>query len=216
MNDASIYVFEKDRKRYAILRKLYEITGDDTSLGLGIESFKLEQGESFADEYEFINIVRYLTNEGLAREVDLEYVFITHKGIKEVEQSIKRPEESTEHFMPIVIQNFNGPVGAVQTGNDNITHVTQNNGLALAEARNFIEVVRQSTVSLLPEQQEEAIEYIDDFEAEIISTNPKLSRLKAPVQALLGLVGRVGTAVGFIDAVHSLSEWLSSYLKQIG
>jgi hypothetical protein len=141
----------------------------------------------------------------------LRLVCLTHQGIKKVERSMNE----SENLKPNVTNIFHGPVGAVQTGNSNIANVTQNNGLDLTEARRLIEVIRQSTISLPPNQQEEAVEYIDDFEQEIISTNPRPSRLKAPVQALLGLASKVGAAVGFVDAVHSLSEWLPNSLQHL-
>jgi hypothetical protein len=52
-------------------------------------------------------------------------VHLTHKGRKEVEQSIKHPNGATEHFPKIVIQNFYDSVGVVQNAPDSTAHIIQ-------------------------------------------------------------------------------------------
>ena len=207
-------VISEDKIRYTVLRKLYEKAGPVTDSRTLYSDLVTE--EEF-NENKVCPTVEYLKNENL---IDVDWngredpiLSITHKGIKEVEQSIRQPKESTEHFSPKVIQHFHGPVGAVQAGNDNTANVTQHNSLDISKALKLIQEIRQHRVSLPQEEQQEVIEQLDDFETEIKLDNPKPSRLKASVQVLLDLAGSTATAAGFVDAVHSLSEWLPGFIQ---
>lgn len=214
----------KEELRNTILQKIYQQVGDDKSKAAFIFSDDLEISLAEMD-----NAIQYLKSENLIRrniapiisyfdsiqslwpdipisdgQTKVRSVYITHAGIKKVEESMKEPEKPTSP----VVNNFNASVGAVQIGNHNTANVTQNNGLDLSEARRLIEAIRQSAASLPEEQHAEAIEHVEYFEAEIISTNPEPSRLRDSVKALLSLASKVVTAAGFVDTVHSLAQWL--------
>jgi hypothetical protein len=212
-----------------ILQKIYQQVGDDKNKAAFIFSDDLGINPD-----EMVDTIDYLKNEELIRRniapirphldfiqslwsdilisdipTKVRSVYITHEGIKSVEESVKEPEKPTSP----VVNNFNAPVGAVQIGNHNTANVTQNNGLDLSEARRLIEAIRQSAASLPEEQHAEAIEHVEYFEAEIISTNPEPSRLRDSVKALLSLGSKVVAAAGFVDTVHNLAQWLPSALQ---
>jgi DNA-binding PadR family transcriptional regulator len=209
-------VISEDKIRYTVLRKLYEKAGPKDYV---IIPYRDVFTEEELNENQVHSIVKYLENEGLIKVNwnggDAPVLSITHKGIKEVEQSIKQPDKPTEHFQTGVIQNFYGIVGAVQTGNNNTANVTQNNSLDISEALKLIQEIRQNAISLPQEIKEEAIEQLEDIEAEIQLPNPKPSRIKATMQALLNLASGTATTIGFADAVHSLSEWLPGFIQSL-
>jgi hypothetical protein len=216
MNPSHERVINEDKIRYTVLRKLYEKAGPSEDLIIPYRDLVTEEE---LNENQVRPIVKYLENEGLTKVNlnggDAPVLSITHQGIKEVEQSIKQPDKPTEHFQPIVIQTFLGPVGVVQTGNDNTANVTQHNTLDISEALKLIQELRQQALSLPQEKQEEAIEQLEDIEAEIQLPNPKPSRVKATMQALRNLASSTPKAVEFANAVHSLSEWLPGFIQSL-
>jgi hypothetical protein len=126
MNHASLEsITEKQKKRYQVLLKMYEMAGDDPQEGIRPQFF-YETGLLLQKEV-FV-ILAYLDNEGLIKRGDT--LYLTHKGIKEVEDSIQHPNRPTEHFPAIVIQHFYGNVkGGVQGGGiNNVQTVTIKEG----------------------------------------------------------------------------------------
>ena len=90
------------------------------------------------DEAEAFEILEYFRSENFFNDITVVWeVSLSHRAIVEIENSVKNPQQSTEHFSSTVIQNFNAPVGAVQTGNNNIANVNQNIG------QNFSEILEQ-------------------------------------------------------------------------
>src|SRR6266536_2749222 len=93
-------VLEKQRKRYLLLLRIYELTdGDERKI------LMLETPEGL-DEKEVMTIVDYLTGEGLVQRLadEAPLIRISHQGVVEVEQSLLNPQEPTEHFSAPVIQ----------------------------------------------------------------------------------------------------------------
>jgi hypothetical protein len=112
---------ENQSKRLSLLRLLYDLSAGQKCIVA--VSFLSEGPDS--DEYDILETASYLSEEGLLTiATDHQQgmppgpnLCLTHKGIVEVERSIDHPLEATEHFSAPVVQNFHGPVGAVQTGN---------------------------------------------------------------------------------------------------
>src|SRR5947207_4816613 len=117
-------LLEKQRKRYLVLDKIYELTDGDES-----KILMLEPPEEI-DSNEVLSIVRYLAGEGLVESLadEAPLLRISHQGVVEVEDSRLNPQEQTEHFSAQVIQHFHGTVGSVQTGNQKVANVAQEMG----------------------------------------------------------------------------------------
>ena len=206
MENANILLEEKEQLRYKILRHVYELTKGSTSIMLDLDrslrttnllSQETDQGINIQDAIE------YLCDEGLIEMATGGPTYsLTHRGRKEVEESIKNPETATEHFSPLVIQQiFNAPVGTVQTGNNNNAYVNQVNNIG-TEIQDSIQELK-SLISSLPEnRQNDVFEVIEDLQAEI--ANPtKPSRLKSSLIALWQL-GR--DVAGFLNSVSAIAE----------
>jgi hypothetical protein len=205
MNNAHKLLEEKEKVRYEILRWMYERTNGAATTMLDLSKFfettnllspELDRNSAVQDA------INYLCNEELLDLTGGEHLYsITHKGVKEVEQSIKNPERSTDHFSSPVIQIFNAPVGNVQTGNNNNSYISQVNNTC-AEVQNAIQDLK-SLVGTLPENhQKDASEVIEDLQEEI--TNPtKLSRLKAFLVTLWALGKDIA---GFANSVSAIAQ----------
>lgn len=166
-------ILRKQRKRYELLLKIYELTDGDETKILGLET-----GEEL-DPKEIQSIIDYLAGEGLVKSLADEgaLLSITHRGVVEVEQALLNPKEPTEHFPAQVIQHFHAAVGSVQTGNQNIANVTQN---VSGDARltELLQELRRQITDQSPDRQEEGIELLEGLETEVGSRSPSESRLK--------------------------------------
>jgi hypothetical protein len=114
-------LIQKQQLRYQLLSKLYELTDGSRRNRANIDQLMAESG---VDRKDFYHILQYLTDEGLAKRINL-VAEITHEGIREMEDSLQAPNESTTHFPAQIIQHFHGPVGAIQTGAQATANVTQ-------------------------------------------------------------------------------------------
>jgi hypothetical protein len=84
-------------------------------------------------EVTFHNAVQYLKGEGLLKTSNL-MIELTHTGLVEYELSLERPDAATEHFPVQVIQQFNAPVGVMQTGTHAMANIVQNVGSSVGNA----------------------------------------------------------------------------------
>lgn len=116
MNHASIEnVNRKQWIRYRVLFRLYNIAGDNVQLP--VSDIEIRNKEYMGDAA-LQKAKNYLGEEGLISYSD-NYSAITHKGIKEIEDSIQNPNKPTEHFPTIVIQNYyENVMGGVQVGGE--------------------------------------------------------------------------------------------------
>lgn len=183
-------IIEKQKKRYALLLKVYELTdGDETKMVL------LEATDG-VDSSEVQSIVDYLAGEELVESLadEAPLVRITHRGVVEVEQSLMDPKQATEHFVPQVIQHFHSFVGSVQTGNQNVANVVQNlpyEGEVLA----LLEELRRHIVDEPAENQQQGIELLEGLEREVSAENQSKPRIKLFLAGLGTFVKDTGQKV---------------------
>ena len=121
-------LIQKQQLRYQLLAKLYELTDGSRRNRVDVDQL---MEEAAVDRKDFYHILQYLTDEGLAKRINL-VAEITHEGIREMEDSLQAPNESTTHFPAQIIQHFHGPVGAFQTGAQATANVTQEVTAAVA------------------------------------------------------------------------------------
>jgi len=180
-------ILEKQRKRYLLLLKIYELTGGDES-----KMMMLEVPEGLNSE-EVQSIVDYLAGEGLVESLadEAPLLKITHRGVVEVEQSLLNPKEPTEHFSQQVIQNFHGPVASVQTGNQSVSNVTQ----TISGDPHLIDLIQQlrhHIVDETPEKQREGYELLEGLQSEVIASGPSESRMRLYLKGLGSFVKDTG------------------------
>lgn len=158
-------VEQKQQQRYAVLRKVYEVTDGRP---LASTNFReVAKDLDFAED-DARSAVDFLIEEGLLQwRGSGGGVSITHAGLVEVEASIKKPERETEHFTPsefslVLHQTFHGPVGAVQTGTTNTATVTQTID---TDVRSLIQQLHTQAEGLPEPKRSEAHESIKELEA---------------------------------------------------
>ena len=172
---------EKQRQRYLVLSKLYELT--DGEPVRRVEADAVREATGLA-EVTFHDAVQYLRGEGLLKTSNL-VLEITHQGLVEYERSLEKPDAPTEHFPVQVIQQFNAPVGAVQTGAHATANVVQQVGSSAGEVFEMLAQLRRDIETTLPPaEQVEALELVDGIEEEARSEKPRVGRVKAFLKGL--------------------------------
>jgi hypothetical protein len=179
-------LLEKQRKRYLLLDKIYELTNGDES-----KILMLEAPEEL-DSKEVLSIVRYLAGEGLVDSLadEAPLLRISHRGVVEVENSRLNPREPTEHFSAQVIQHFHGNVGSVQTGNQNVANVMQKIGDP--QLLDLLREVRRHLKGDTADVRREGSELLDGLEAEVNASSPSESRIKLYLKGLGNFVMDTG------------------------
>jgi hypothetical protein len=99
---------KKESNRYRVLKLFYDLVGDKRNVTLdrrNILKHLVEQEGMPQEEAE--SAFNYLIDEDLLEEVTLiGGTSITHSGVKEIEASIKYPDQATRHFSTQAIQVF--------------------------------------------------------------------------------------------------------------
>lgn len=129
MENARTIARKNQTSRLYLLRELYN-WGDGHPCVVHIEF--LSDAPQW-EEFDILDIAGYLEEEGLLvigvdkqeGRLPMQHLCLTHKGIIEVERSIEYPTEATEHFPAPIVQYFNGPVGSVQSGQNNTSRAVQ-------------------------------------------------------------------------------------------
>ncbi|MGI8839046.1 MAG: hypothetical protein ACR2H4_20770 [Pyrinomonadaceae bacterium] len=120
-------VEERERRRYSLLKTLYDSAGDDTTDGI---HYKEAFEKAGLEEDEGHDILEFLNQKGLlSNNTGAGWLALSHEGIVEMERSIMLPEKPTEHFGSAIVQRFYAAVGVVQNAAKGSAHVKQNNEL---------------------------------------------------------------------------------------
>ncbi|PWW34573.1 hypothetical protein DFO83_111100 [Idiomarina loihiensis] len=178
---------EKQRLRIAYLNKVYELSSADTdSLVNGVEA-AAQIGMGNGQEDEIRTIANYLEGEGLLKVVARVMggfpanVRITHAGIKEIEGAISRPDQPTEHFMPINILNVETMIGSnIQQGTIGSSQNIEFSTDFITELQSFVAELKdqQSNLDLGEEEGAEFNSEVATIEAQMVSPKPKRAILK--------------------------------------
>lgn len=173
-------------------------------------------------------IVEYLESEGLVdRFTDpgsIAYTFksdynvsVTHKGIKEVEHQIEKPDSPTEHFPPHSITfNFskshftNSPFQvATKDSSQSITVINQTQSAELKEI--VTELKRILTHPELGDGKKQELEAeVQTVEIQSKSPNPKIQIIKEALSSAKGIVEEAGgLAVAAAPLLTKISSWLN-------
>ena len=108
---------KRDELRYSLLKVIFNTAKGDTSPYM---SFPFDDPSAHIEE---ISALRWLCAEGLIEVTGSSYTYsLTHRGIKEYEDSIRQPPKRTEHFSINVVINVNSKVGSIQQGSDNTSN----------------------------------------------------------------------------------------------
>jgi hypothetical protein len=178
--DEVVQLEEKDRQRFAVFQAGYELSEGSERRYVNFEEIISRTGlsrQQIKEAYE------YLVGEGLLVYRGFGGICgITHRGIKEYEQSLRQPNKSTAHFSATVIQHihtFNAPVGTVQTGENSTANVVQGVGSPPLEIDALIQALLVASDTLSSEDRRQVHDQMGELRAELTSPAPKPSRIKA-------------------------------------
>ncbi len=174
---------ERKRARELVLRAVHDLTDGDELTMVDDQEVISKTG---LPQKECDDALVFLENQGLIvnRAIGGAYS-LTHRGLlafERLHEPRPKPPPSTTSS-PVVVQHFNGPVGAVQTGNNNTAQVVQQSGASIQEIVSLLDALKKEAGSLPKEVQGEIVEHIDDLSAEMKGAQ-KPSRLKAGILAL--------------------------------
>jgi hypothetical protein len=179
-------ILEKQRKRYSLLLRIYELTDGDESKIITLEA------TDELDSKEILSIVDYLAGEGLVESLadEAPLLRISHRGVVEVEDSLLNPRNPTEHFAAQVIQYFNGTVGSVLTGNQNVANVRQE--IADPQILDLLRELRRHLADERSDVHREGSELLEGLEAEVNALSPSESRINLYLKGLGAFVKDTG------------------------
>ncbi|MCY7345087.1 MAG: hypothetical protein LH614_02615 [Pyrinomonadaceae bacterium] len=186
-------VLQKQERRYQFILELWKTVNGSPNNEANVRVIAGSIGFNFEETNE---VYHYFTEEGFfGMNTSGLDVTLSHRAIIEIEKSIVTPTQATEHFSTTVIQNFNGSVGAVQTGNNNTSNVNQNIGQNFSEVLKQLAILKNQFQSLPDEDREEAIEIVDDLAVEVQSENPSKGKVKSFLSSVKDFAVKTGTDV---------------------
>jgi hypothetical protein len=187
--------------RWRLLKAVYDIadgrTGKPVPMPAAYDSAGLEQDEGKAT-------FDYLRGEGLLDQNTVLFLLLTHPGVKEVEEVLSNGgARGTEHFAAGTmqfVQNFNAPMGSVQTGgHGNTAHVSQTVGMASGDV---LELTKQLHAKAEEHGDEDAIALAQ--KAHEHATAGKFEKVRMHVQGLTAIAALAPYAKTVIDALANV------------
>lgn len=206
MNENKESVLEKQKRRYQFLLELWKVVkgSSDEQANLYVVAGSL--GFSLEETWELHS---YFSEKGFfAMDTSAMDITLSHRAIVEIENSLTNPQQSTEHFPSTVIQNFNAPVGSVQTGNNNVANVNQNIGQNFSEILEQLAILKNQFQLLPSDEREEAIEVIDAIAVEVQSEKPSKGKIKSFLLTTKDFAVKTGTEL----AASTLAKLLESQM----
>lgn len=197
---------DRRQRRAAFMHALYELV-DASTLASALPSevgrtagLALEEAES---------VVEYLENDGLIETRTLAGdVSITHRGVKEVEQSLARPDEPTEHFPPATVY-VAGDVYGLQAGTSNSTQQVE--VVLDADASRaigaFAQALREVVDELPDDEREAARADLDTVDAQLRSPRPRRAVLREALRSLRA-IAESATGSGAFAGAAALAQLL--------
>lgn len=161
INSPNMNIDDKTKNRYRVLEEIYQLSDANS-----VEIVVIDQIEKNTQisTHEMNGILSYLESKGLIDFEGGDIVQITSRGIDEIEQARRHPEEKTDNFPPQItyITNVQGDFyGGLQQGGEGNT---QNNQVNVNPDFNniikeLIDLVNNSDLHIL--QKEERLAEID-------------------------------------------------------
>lgn len=194
MNENKNIVLDKQRRRYQLILEIWKRVNGE-ALYKSVNFREVANSIGFSED-EINDTFNYFYSEGFfgSSSIDLT-ISLSHRAIVEIENSITNPRQSTEHFPSTIIQNFNAPVGSVQTGNHNTANVNQTFGQNLSEILQQLAILRNEFQKLPETDREEAIEIVDALEFEVKSEKPSKGKIKSFLLATKDFAVKTGTEI---------------------
>ena len=198
---------ERRRRRAAFMHALYDAV-DASPLPSVLPQALAEPAGLDLEDIEAV--VQFLENDGLIASQSLDGdVSITHLGVKEVEQSLARPDEPTEHFPPATHIHVTGNVYGLQASTiDSTQHVTVVLQDSEREAIAAFTAAFRDALGALPEGEREIAQAdLQTLEAQLGSPRPRVLVMREALRSLRAVAeGGAGSAAfaGVLELARQL------------
>ena len=197
------------KRRFMFLYKLYEVTeGDETAFAYWKKIGKFLRFGSM----ELHRIVTYLQSEGLVKFAGFQEMMITHIGIKEIEEALKKPDKPTDHFPANIIIVGKIINSTLQQGSSGTTQVINIGDNKSDQIREIVKQLRDSIDKLGLKSQElhDVKADIETIEAQLNSSKPKSSVILecfGTIKNIFETIVLTGTATPIVaDLIDKIKE----------
>jgi hypothetical protein len=206
---------KKQADRLLVMKAIYEASGGSEHSSVSGRDLLNDLGLS--DE-ELANACKYLEGEHLIKSTRTMWghltpyiVDITHRGIKEMEQSLQAPTKPTEHFPPYVsIVHVEGDVigSPIQSGSPGASQEVSSE-VNLGEVRDFLRKLEEDAPSLnLPDpESRELTAEIATLKAQVDSPRPKRQIIRESLRSIRTILeGAAGnlSAAGLLELLQHI------------
>jgi len=188
---------KKKQDRFKFLNRIYEVSNG--RIGCMIDGEVIGQEFGFDRGYS-TDIYYYLNDEGLTEPMGAGIrLSLTHYGLKQIEEALSEPNESTTYFPPINIINI-GEMhgGAIQQGTNNSNiNITSND--TINNVNQYLDKLKEFTNKHIEDDniQQELKADIQTIKQQLKSPKPKNSIIKATIQSVKEvLIGASGGVIG--------------------
>lgn len=209
---------EMKEKRFQFLHRLYELTGGDESKPFSM----FEIGEELGFDEDLTGIIeQYLSGEGLINHGSGGFgtcdrdVGISHRGIKEIEEALDKPDRPTHYFPPAnIIYIGEMRNSQIQQGSPEATQVATFNENMYEELKEVIQSLKESIDQLgIDQQQKSELQAdIQTIEAQRSSSKPKAAIITECLGSIKRILeGAAGSALvsGLLSKIVAILEWVS-------
>jgi hypothetical protein len=222
------------------MNALYEKSGADENISvtpqqlaeaMSLDLPEREWTEHNEDFREYRNVVDYLEGEALIRLLapkdfpkDLRHlseVYITHKGIVEVEEALSNPDQPTDHFAPAAtVVNIGGSYigGNViesqvqQAGPGSTQSITIVDAGTRQDIERFITLLRDEIgqLGLNEDEMREVEAEVRTIEAQLSDPKPKVPITKAALQSIKTVLQGAVTSAASTELVYGVDTLISN------
>jgi hypothetical protein len=206
---------KKQADRLLVMKAIYEASGGSEHDSVSGQDLLNDLG--LPDE-ELADACMYLEGEHLIRSTRTMWghltpyiINITHRGIKEMEQSLQAPTKPTEHFPPAIsIINVHGDVigSPIQSGSPGASQAVTLE-INLEQVRDFLRKLEEAAPSLeLPEAEgQELTAEVATLRAQVNSPRPKKQIVRESLRSIRTILeGAAGnlSATGLLDILQHI------------
>lgn len=140
-------------------------------------------------------------------------ICITHRGIKEIEQALNKPNEATEHFQSVTINNYIHNSGVI--ANQNLQQATikssQSAFINSSKQEELQEIINQiceliNEKKMTTEQSEMLEIEAKTLELQIKSTKPRIERIRESLSSAKGILETISAGA---PIVAKILAWLN-------
>jgi DNA-binding MarR family transcriptional regulator len=196
VGEAGSVMEQKDRQRFNFMNALYHATGGNYLQGVDPHELGGRIGLS---RTEVEGVVDYLTKEDLVEWSSMGHISITHSGVREVEDALRHPDRSTDHFPSVNILSVGMMIGSqIQQG----TVGSSQGAASMLDKQQILELlarVRDASQDLGLRGDDQS-----EFDAEVVTAETQLRSSRTKWDIVRSSISRI------IDFFRSASAAVST------